>query len=599
MFIERRSTRSAVGEGRLLTGGMVRGVIALMMLVPVILELGWHARPFGIPDGLLHGVLVVLWVAHLGVMWWSAAMWRGGGGGWRGFVAHHRVETFVMGLGLVMAWSFGALSWCVAVLVVLTILRGHAWLVGRGVSPSVLFLMSFVLLIGSGTGLLMLPAATPPEKRIGVIDALFTSTSAVCVTGLSVRDTGTEFTRFGQTVILTLIQSGGLGIILFGALLLLAFGGAVDLRSSREITGGATGLTGGMSAGDYLKRVVGIVFGVELAGAALLYFFWPVSWVGAPADLGEAGGRVFHCVFTSVSALCNAGFSTTANSLQGLRLHWTTHVVIALLITAGGIGMPVIINLWGTARARVLRGRGAMGADGKLIRLTLHTKIVLVTTLVVYLVGGFGILMSRLSWGGESFGAALLDAHFMSVTTRTAGFDTVAPNQMGILSRFVMMVQMFIGGSPASTAGGVKTVAVAAIGLTVWNTIRGRAETNAFGRALTDEMVRRAAVLIVLGLVTVASLATVLTVTDPRGLESEAGQAEAFEEILFESVSACGTVGLTMGLTPELSDEGKVAVSIGMFMGRVGPLAFLMALAGVTSRTPDSARYAREDVVMG
>ena len=138
-----------------------------------------------------------------------------------------------------------------------------------------LFLMSFLLLILAGAGLLLLPSATPKGDPIGAIDALFTSTSAVCVTGLSVRDTGTEFTRFGQIVILALIQSGGLGIILFGALLLLAFGGAVDLRSSREITGGATGLTGGMSAGDYLKRVVAIVVGVELAGAALLYFFWP------------------------------------------------------------------------------------------------------------------------------------------------------------------------------------------------------------------------------------------------------------------------------------------------------------------------------------
>lgn len=598
MLIERTSLGRASRSPRLLTLSFARGVLAHVSLAPVLLELGWEQTPLGVPAGGLHASLLVLWAAYGVLLGVAAYRHRASRGGWRRFLVDRRIEAGVWAAGLALAWSFVGLSWCVAGLVVLAIVRAHAGLVQRGVPPSVMFLVSFVVLIVSGTGMLMLPAATPPEKPIALIDAVFTSTSAVCVTGLSVRDTGTGFTRFGQTVILVLIQSGGLGIILFGALLLLAFGGAVDLRSSREITGGATGLAGGMSVVSYLQRVILIVFGVEVVGAVTLFLGLPTAWSGQPLDFTSAGGRLFHSVFFAISAFCNAGFSTTSNSLGGLRFHWTSHVVIVSLIVMGGIGMPVIMNVWATLKTRVLHGRGARARDGGLIRLSLHTKIVLVTTLVVYVVGALGILMSRLSQGGEELGRAVLDAHFMSVTTRTAGFDTVPPSEMGVLSRLVMMAQMFIGGSPSSTAGGIKTVALAAIALTVWNTIRGRPETNAFGRALPEELVRRAAVLIVMSLVTIGSLAAVLTVTDPGGLVHPEDQAEAFEEILFESVSACGTVGLTMGLTPELSDEGKGAVSVGMFLGRVGPLAFLMALAGVTRRQPTTVRYAREDVVM-
>lgn len=599
MLIERTSLGGRSDASRVFTLSFARGVIAHLMLVPLLLDLGWRERPFGVPDGVLHGVLVGMWIAYGTLLGVAAHRHRGARGGWQRYLLDRRVEAGVWALGAGLVWWIVGLSWCAGGLVVLSAVRAHARLVQRGVPPSVMFLVSFVVLIVAGSGMLMLPAATPAEKPIRLVDAVFTSTSAVCVTGLTVRDTGTEFTRFGQTVILVLIQSGGLGIILFGALLLLAFGGAVDLRSSREITGGATGLAGGLSVVAYLKRVIVIVFGLELAGAVVLFLGFPDGWSGQPLDFATMSGRVFHSVFFSISGFCNAGFATTSNSLNGLRFHWTAQAVIASLIVLGGIGMPVIMNAWSTLWARVTRGRGARARDGGLIRLSLHTKIVLATTLIVYAVGGLGILMSRLSQGGEELGRALMDAHFMSITTRTAGFDTVPPSEMGVLSRLVMMAQMFIGGSPASTAGGVKTVALAAIALTVWNTIRGRQETNAFGRAIPEELVRKAAVLIVMSLVTIASLATVLTVTDPHGLVRPDDQAEAFEEILFESVSACGTVGLSMGLTPKLSDEGKVAVSVGMFMGRVGPLAFLMALAGVSRRSPTSARYAREDVVMG
>jgi trk system potassium uptake protein TrkH len=301
--------------------------------------------------------------------------------------------------------------------------------------------------------------------------------------------------------------------------------------------------------------------------------------------MSAPGDRAFHAIFFAVSAFNNAGFATTPDSLESLRLHWTTHVIIAGLVVMGGIGFPALDNLRQVAFARL---RGKRTRQGRLIRVALHTKLTLITTFVVYVIGLGLIFLSEYVQRLDPVGVSLLDAHFMAIASRTAGFNTIPAAEMGPLSRFVLVVQMFIGGGPASTAGGIKTVATAVLVLTVVATLRGRSQTEAFKRTIPDALVRKAAVLITLGLATVATLIGVLSLTESRG-----DSHLPLEEIVFESVSASATVGLSMGTTAGLSDPGRVAVIIAMFIGRLGPLAVLGALASV--RRSDRAQYAYPD----
>jgi trk system potassium uptake protein TrkH len=236
--------------------------------------------------------------------------------------------------------------------------------------------------------------------------------------------------------------------------------------------------------------------------------------------------------------------------------------------------------------------------DGELVRLSLHAKLAITTTLVLYLAGLVLLWGARVLQGHEPAAQALLDAHFMSISARTAGFDTVPPAAMSPPARFLLVFLMFIGGSPGSTAGGVKTIATAAIALTIWSTVRGRSVTTAYGRTLSEAMVRKAAVLLVLGLATITGLIGTLVITEGALLRAEDAEVE-FEHIVFESVSACSTVGLSMGVTGQLSDPGRVAVSAGMLLGRVGPLAFLVALVRIGAGGEDRWRYPSESVMMG
>jgi trk system potassium uptake protein TrkH len=384
---------------------------------------------------------------------------------------------------------------------------------------------------------------------------------------------------------MVLMQLGGLGILSFAALLLVAVGSSLGLRatsvlgdSSLESRHGPKGIR------KMLASIVLFTFSFEAIGAIALFLGWPKTWEYAP-DIATAGDRAFHAAFFSVSAFNNAGFATTPNSLETLRTSWTTYIVIAGLVVIGGIGFPALDNIRQVLFARL---RGKRTKQGKLIRIALHTKLTLTTTLIVYLIGLVLIFISEYFQRLDPIGISLIDAHFMAIASRTAGFNTIPASEMGPLSRFVLVVQMFIGGGPASTAGGIKTVATAVLVLTVIATLKGRSQTEAFKRTIPDALVRKAAVLITLGLATVAVLIGTLSLTESRG-----DSHLPLEEIVFESVSASATVGLSMGTTAGLSDPGRVAVIIAMFIGRLGPLAVLGALTSV--RRTDRAQYAYPD----
>ncbi len=563
--------------------GVLRFVLAALAGASVVLHLGWR-EPIISAQSLSTITLIAIGVYALALLIPNRMANRS----LVELIRKHTFESITLGIGGLLFWLAPTAPIIAGVLALHQLFRLFEEVVTRSPSSSWVFAGTFGMLIVSGTIALKLPISTPVDKPISTVDALFTSTSAVCVTGLVVRDTGTEFTRFGQTVILAMIQLGGLGIVVFGALLALAMGSSMGLRASKTL---ADTTAEGLARPTTIRRLIAFItiatLCTELIGAGALYFGWPGIWEGAPV-MDSSGSRLFNAVFFSISSFCNAGFATTSNSLEGLRWHWTSQIVIAGLIVIGGLGFPALDNLRTVILAKI---KGKRIANGVLIRLSLHTKMVLVTTALLYLTSMLILFIGRWTQGGEPLLGALLDGHFAAITARTAGFDTVAPGSMGPLSRFTLMSYMFVGGSPGSTAGGVKTITLAILVMTIWSTMRGKTSTEAFGRTIPEELVRRAATLITLA----AGLIAVLTLALAA---SDGGGDRLLEDLLFEVVSAFSTVGLSTGITSDLSAPGRLILVTAMFLGRVGPLVMLVALVSVGARRRPRCEFPDEMVVM-
>ncbi|MCK4659103.1 MAG: hypothetical protein KAV82_06230 [Phycisphaerae bacterium] len=485
--------------------------------------------------------------------------------------------------------------------------------------PGRLVVLSFLAVIVIGALLLALPKAVVPELRYEEgdyllkhwLNCLFTSVSATCVTGLTVYDTGSSFTRFGQMVILVLIQLGGLGIMIFGGLFGILLRRQLSLRQSLALQDAMSHQTLGQVR-EMVKFVVVVTLVCEFVGAVVLYTMWPVS-------MGQSPERVFYSVFHAVSAFCNAGFSLQSDSLVAYRGAWQVYMGIMPLIVVGGLGFPVLHDLYHVLRLRLTPARLWRETDaivlprgrlrGTFHPFSLHTKLVLVSTVVLIVLPalGFFVFESLHRWGGDHRPpevAALMSpamgdltpgeraaaAIFQSVTTRTAGFNTVGldPDSFSTAGAFLAILLMFIGGSPASTAGGVKTVAIAIIALSVYSTLRGRANVEGFKRTIPPSVIQRAGVVVLL-MFTLVGVVTLLLCLTERG--------ESLLAVLFESVSACGTVGLSTGLTPRLTIAGRVIIMLGMFAGRIGPLTLLVALAGKV--TPARYEYPHEQPLIG
>jgi len=562
------------------------GGLAVTAFVPTLLHLGWRAPvfdPWMLNAAQITALAVyaalLLYTTGLRPASWAARRSAGVVGGY--------FEPAMVALGLFSSAWWPGMNVATTALVLLHLLRTYLWLT-RIAPPGLIFVGSFLALITIGTLGLMLPAATPPDQPIGALDAVFTVTSAISQTGLVVRPTGEGFTRFGQIIILIWIQVGALGVIVFGVVLAAVTGSSFGLRATKTIAESTEqGWSGQLSLRKLVIFTMIVTHAVEAVGAAAFYYGWPETWNGAPG-MASAGDRLYHSIFFSVSSFCNAGFSTTANSMQGLRAHWTPHLVIVPLIVLGSIGFPVLDNLRRVALARV---RGRHTEDGALVRLNLNSKIVLTTTLFVYIIGLLLIFTGELSQADQPWSLALLDAHFMTIN-RTSGFDTIAPQQMGLLGQLSLIFLMFIGGSPGSVAGGCKMMVFAVLLLTVWSTLTGRRSTEAFGRTLPDELVRKSATLIVLCLVTVLTVAGVLAATEsgPTG--------HSLDALLFEAVSAFGTTGLSMGITADLGVPSRIALIVAMFIGRVGPLAFMAALISIGAARRPRYAFPTEEVVV-
>ena len=438
----------------------------------------------------------------------------------------------------------------------------------RNMHPALAFVSTFLGIIILGAALLMLPHAT--YRGISFIDALFTSTSAVCVTGLAVLDTGKDFTFLGQVIILFLIQAGGIGILTFTNLFGLLFRGE---KSFKDILF----LTDLISSGNLrttfrsLAKIVGFVFGVEALGVFFIYLASPDT------DL-------FFAIFHSVSAFCNAGFSTLSNSLYEpeFRFNYALQIIIACLIIAGGIGYNVFFNVFSVVRFRLRRFihsyTNLIAKPARpLVKWDINTTLVWRTTLILLFAGWvlFFIFEYDNTLSEHSLGGKIAAAFFGSVTPRTAGFNTVDMNALLNPTIMIYLLLMWIGASPGSTGGGIKTTVFAIATLNLINQIRGRDQLVFKWQTISHPVISRITTVISLSLIAIGLSTTIIISIQPE---------LPVLSVAFECFSAYATVGLSLGLTPKLCIVSKTVIIILMFLGRVSFMTFLIALVATFNK---------------
>ncbi len=460
----------------------------------------------------------------------------------------------------------------------MTLFSGHRllWLrIKNFFIPERLFLLSFAAIILAGTFLLHQPFAVHGAP-LSLTDSFFTATSATCVTGLIVVDTATKFTFAGQVILLVLIQMGGLGIMTFSVAFITLFAGRLSLgsRDMLEATFSQMPMRG---MRKLLRTIFAATLLTELVGAVLLTlrFAMDMPWARA----------VWFGVFHAVSAFCNAGFALFSDSLIAYQGDVLVIMVISLLIIAGGLGFIVVFELQHTPRP--LRFK----------KLSLHSRVVLSASLLL-IAFGF-VTMMLFEWGNSlnhlPWPKKILEAFFQSVTTRTAGFNSV---NLGMLSNgtlFFMLILMFIGASPSSTGGGIKTTTFATILSFARARFKNREHTQMMNRTIPESAVSRAVTIAIFSSLVVILFTTLLLFTELSGHSHQESRG-LFLEILFEATSAFGTVGLSMGITSHLSEAGRILITLLMFVGRLGPLTLALAIS-----KKHSVKYqlAKEDLLIG
>ncbi len=443
--------------------------------------------------------------------------------------------------------------------------------------PAALVIFSYFAAALIGTLLLTLPVASTGDG-LSVIDGLFTATSGICVTGLVVIDTGTQLTTFGKTVLLILIQMGGLGVMTFSVFLFLFLGRGLGLRGRWIITETFTA-TPVPDIKSLLKAVFLFTVIVEAIGTILLFQFWR-----AEMDSNQA---LFTGLFHSVSAFCNAGFSFFSTSFMNYRGSALLNLTIMILIVVGGIGFPVMYSF----ASRVRRWK-----EMRRVPLTLHLRIVVWTTGTLILVGSALMFLLERSHALEAlpWHEKIFASFFQSITARTAGFNTLDIPMLGGATLFILILLMFVGASPGSCGGGIKTTSLAVMAAIFASKIRGKDSVSIFHRTIPEETVSRALSIFILAVVTVTAGLVILLITQMGTIYPS---KEYFLAYLFEAVSAFGTVGLSMGVTPTLTTAGKAVIIVLMLLGRVG----LLTVAYVVTRRERVTlfRYAEEKVMIG
>lgn len=436
--------------------------------------------------------------------------------------------------------------------------------------PEAIILFSFASAILIGSLLLLLPFMH--NDTVGISEAFFTATSAVCVTGLIVVDTGSDYTFWGQATILLLIQLGGLGIMTFAALAFDLLGKRLSLNSQEAMTSELVHEELTSILHSQFKRMLLLVLTIEGIGALLIFIVIQPLY-----DLPFA---LWSSIFHSVSAFCNAGFSLYSDSLIGFEDNLILVHTIALLIVIGGIGYPVLFNLLRTLK---------ISSDNKIPfwkRLSVHSKIAITTTILLIFLGTLLLLYSDEGLLNDG----VLSAYFQSITARTAGFNTVDIGRLSLSSLLVLTILMFIGGSPGSCAGGIKTTTFAIWVNQLWNRLRGRNRAIFYDRYIADPLVRRSSTIISLAILFNVFGVYILSLTE-KGLSQQ-----GLHSILFEQISAFATVGLSTGITPELSQAGRIWIIFSMFVGRTGTLTSVLLLL---RKRPLDIKYPEGKVMIG
>ena len=448
-------------------------------------------------------------------------------------------------------------------------------------SPVTWPVISFLVAIVLGALALALPFSHADGAHLDWLDALFLSTSAVCVTGLSTVDISAVLSPAGQAVLLLLIQTGGLGVMTYTSLAFLLWRRQVPFTSREAVSQALLG--GSFDLPAFLRQVTGIVLGIELLAALALYLHDPVFFTP------------FRALFHAVSAFCNAGFALRADNLMSWQRDTAVYIIISLCIIFGGLGFGVLRELLG------LLTRGRLGAP--VTRLSRFSRLILRTSLFLIVAGG--LLIYVIEWRrpgnehqvGEGF-TLLLTSFFHSVSARTAGFNTVDMAHLSLASLLLIMLLMFIGGGPGSCAGGIKLGTFRVLVGYFLSQFRGNDQIVLGGRGVPHENVKQALTLFFLYCLTIVGSLFLLTLTETGILHrSDAHSGLPFVHLLFEVVSALGTVGLSVNVTPQLTAEGKLIIIFNMFAGRVGLLSLLLAIRSLRRRT--SYSYAEAQMPIG
>ncbi|NLW82860.1 MAG: hypothetical protein GXY41_00400 [Phycisphaerae bacterium] len=502
-----------------------------------------------------------------------------GAGRW--FAIEHRAEAILV-----------AVSAYLVLQVISKVCLSMVVLSASGLNPTRALIGIFLALILAGTGLLMLPKAqTHHDAPLSFTDAVFTATSATCVTGLVVRDTGGDFTRMGQIVILTLIQLGGLGIVIFGGVLALMLGQSLNVKEAVAMQDLLSAQTM-----NRIGAMIAFIFGgtllIEALGAVMMYPMWST----VPGMVASPDEQWFFSIFHAVSAFCNAGFSLCTNSLELFHGAWGVYGVIAPLIIVGGLGFGVLHNiacvLW-FRFWRMIRRQSCPEHFFKMnppVRLQLQSKIVLTTSAILIVAGTVLLLLFEQVSPNPQADGRLLSALFQSITARTAGFNTIPIAEMSEASRLTLIALMLIGGSPGSPAGGIKTVTFALLVMSVYATLRKRREVEVFKRSVRLVVVGRAITVTILFLILLLTATLMLCVTERH-------HGWPMGDLAFEAASAIGTVGLSTGITPFLTTAGKWIIILTMLVGRLGPLTLLAAL--MFNVKPAGYDYPSEPLMVG
>lgn len=444
----------------------------------------------------------------------------------------------------------------------------------KNFTPVQIIAMGFATLIFLGAILLSLPIATIEGVKTPFIDCLFTSTSAVCVTGLVTVDTGTYWSYFGKTIIIILIQIGGLGFMAFATLLSLIIGKKITLKERLIIRESlnSTSLQGIVKLARYILM---FTFSIEILGATLLSFeFIP--------KFGLFKG-IYYSIFHAISAFCNAGFDLMGgySSLTSYSDNALVILTLSSLIIIGGLGFYTWNDIFNYRYTK---------------RLTLQTKLVIAMSIGLVLFGFIMFLIFEISnpetLKPMGIKGKLLSAFFASISPRTAGFNSIDLTGMTIASTFLTILLMFVGGSPGSTAGGIKTSTAGVLFMTILSVINGREDTELFQRKINKETVYKALAVVVIALALIFTTTILLSIT-------ERASGAPFEHYLFEATSAFGTVGVTLGLTQKLTAIGKIIVALTMYAGRVGPLTLVVAISIRKSKTGKAIKYPEDKILVG